>query len=165
MASVICIPAQGATEVEGRGRPTAAFAPLALARADLQIWMSSPAPSRLVRGRRGLGAVIQLVGIMGAHHTGPSQDPMPHYLFRRDIVQPQDAQQRSLMDNLARAMREVGRSNSGLDYDLAGAHVEIDGGGERIEMKVGEVAHIGWHLEQAQTLAKYGIRVTRFKGA
>lgn len=90
---------------------------------------------------------------------------MPYYLFRRDVVQPSDAKNRSLIDNLSRAMREVHKSNTNLDFDLASAYIDIDAGGERIEMKVGEEADAGWHLEQSETLAKYGILATRFKGA
>lgn len=107
-----------------------------------------------------------VVGCQG-HPNSPHDlvQRMPYYVFRRDIIQPNDAKNRSLVDNLDRAMREVQKSLPRLQYDLASANADIDAGGERIEMKVGEDADIGWHLDQADTLAKYGILATRFKGA
>lgn len=88
---------------------------------------------------------------------------MPNYLFRRDFLQPNDAKQRSLVDNLARAMKEVQRATAHVTYDLSQAHSGIDGRGERIEMHVEHPEDPGWHLAEADTLAKYGIIVTRFE--
>ena len=89
---------------------------------------------------------------------------MPYYLFRRDFIQPKDAKQRTLVDNLSRAMKDVRGLAQHLTYDLARAVVDIDAGGERIEMQVGEASDIGWHLTHADTLASYGVMATRFQG-
>lgn len=88
---------------------------------------------------------------------------MPHYVFRRDFIQPKDAKQRTLVDNLSRALKDVRGLAPHLTYDLSTAVVDIDAGGERIEMKVGESSDIGWHLTHADTLANYGVMATRFQ--
>ena len=46
---------------------------------------------------------------------------MPYYLFRRDFIQPKDAKQRTLVDNLSRAMKDVRGLAPHLTYDLASA--------------------------------------------
>ena len=49
---------------------------------------------------------------------------MPYYLFRRDFIQPKDAKQRTLVDKLSRAMKDVRGLAPHLTYDLARAVVE-----------------------------------------
>lgn len=88
---------------------------------------------------------------------------MPHYLFRRDICEPASVRDRPLMDNLSRALLEVIRQAPNLTYDLASAIEGKDAAGERVEITVGTLADVGWHLRYNQILEKHGVAVTRFK--
>ncbi len=88
---------------------------------------------------------------------------MPHYLFRRDFIQPKGAKERTLIDNIAQAMKEVQQMAPHLGYDLSQAEHDIDAAGERVEMQVGTQDDIGWHITHADVFAVHGVLVTRFQ--